>query len=256
MLRTRPRPSPLPIRLRPSPRPSLRRAPGPLPTSAAPDLDCTIKCRGVSGPDDLADIVEMDRSSYRRAAKIVREGGLVVYPTDTVYGLGCDPFNEMAVSRLFATKGRTSKPVPVLCSSLERASELVELPPRALKLATEFWPGALTIVAPLRKRIPIQLTQGSSKLGVRVPALEACLELISSCGGWLTGTSANLSGRPSARTALDASNQLGRRVDLILDGGRLEGKESTVVEVEGDKVAILRTGPIGVGGEVKGRRTS
>ena len=205
---------------------------------------------------DLAEIVEMDRSSYRRAAKIVQEGGLVVYPTDTVYGLGCDPFNEAAVSRLFAAKGRSSKPVPVLCSSPEKASELVELGPRAMKLAAEFWPGALTIVAPLRKRLPIQLTQGSPKLGVRVPALDVCLELISSCGGFLTGTSANLSGRPSARTASEASDQLGRRVDLILDGGRLEGKESTVVEVVGDRVTILRTGPIGVGDEVKGRRTS
>jgi L-threonylcarbamoyladenylate synthase len=204
----------------------------------------------------LADIVAMDRRFYGRAVKIVRDGRLLIYPTDTVYGLGCDPFSEKAVRRLFEAKGRASKPVPVLCSSLERASELVELGPRALKLATEFWPGALTIVAPLSRRLPIQLTQGGSKLGVRVPAHEACLALISSCGGWLTGTSANLSGRPSARTALEASSQLGGHVDLILDGGRLEGKESTVVEVDGDRFTILRTGPIGVGDEVKGRRTS
>ena len=204
----------------------------------------------------MTDIVAMDRGSCERASKLVRDGGLVVYPTDTVYGLGCDPFNERAIRRLFEAKGRTSKPVPVLCSTVARASELVELTPKALQLATDHWPGALTIVAPLRRRMPYQLTQGSSKLGVRVPAHEACLGLISSCGGWLTGTSANLTGRPSARTALEASSQLGRLVDLILDGGRLSGKESTVVEVVGDRVAILRTGPIGVGEQVKGRRTS
>ena len=204
----------------------------------------------------MADIVTMDLSSYERASKLVRDGGLVVFPTDTVYGLGCDPFNDGAVSRLFEAKGRTSKPVPVLCSTVERASELVELTPKALQLAADYWPGALTIVAPLRRHMPAQLTQGSSKLGVRVPAHEGCLGFISTCGGWLTGTSANLSGRPSAKTALEASSQLSRLVDLILDGGRLSGKESTVVEVDGDRVAILRTGPIGVGDEVKGRRTS
>jgi len=204
----------------------------------------------------VAEVLRIDDASIARAAAIVRRGGLVAYPTDTVYGLGCDPFNSGAVRRLFNAKGRESKPVSVLCSSAVKAGVLVDLGPRGKKLAKEHWPGALTIVAPMRKKLPPQLTQGSADLGVRVPAHRDCLLLISKCGGWLTGTSANISGRPSTRTAAEARSQLGASVDLILDGGRAGGKESTVVRVEGAEVTILRTGPIGVGNERKGRRTS
>jgi L-threonylcarbamoyladenylate synthase len=194
-----------------------------------------------------ATVVPLDHGSIAMAAGIVRRGGLIVYPTDTVYGLGCIPFDNGAVERLFRVKGRGSKPVTVLCSSIEAAGELVELNQKALDLAKAHWPGALTIVSPLRRRVPKLLNQGGSDLGVRVPAHRGCLELIGACGGWLTGTSANVSGEPSSRSAMEASNQLGDGVDLILDGGRLEGKESTVVRIDGGKVTILRTGPVGVG---------
>ncbi len=194
-----------------------------------------------------ARILPMGGASIARAAKEVRRGGLIVYPTDTVYGLGCDPLNETAVRRLFDAKERLLKPVPVMCASLEKAAELVKLDGHALDLAKEHWPGALTIVAPLRRPVPPQLTRGEPFLGVRVPAHSACRDLVASCGGWLTGTSANLSGHPSARSAAEAADQLGEAVDLILDGGRLPGTESTVVLVEGGEVTILRTGPVGVG---------
>jgi len=194
-----------------------------------------------------ADILPMGPSAYASAARVVGRGGLIVYPTDTVYGLGCDPLNEGAVRRLFEAKGRTSKPITVLCASEGKAAELVNLSPTALALAREHWPGALTIVAPLRRPVPEKLSQGTSLLGVRVPASDGCLKLISACGGWLAGTSANLSGRPSARTAEEAFKQLGAVVDLVLEGGTLKGKESTVVQVVGSAVTILRTGPVGVG---------
>ncbi len=194
--------------------------------------------------------------AFARAADVVRRGGLVIYPTDTVYGLGCDPFNEDAVARLFTAKGRKSKPVSVLCSERGKAEGLVILNDRARKLAVEHWPGALTIVAPLRRALPRLLTQGSPNLGVRVPASEVCRRIIEACGGYLTGTSANVSGLPSARTAADALAQLGEAVELVVDGGFLGGQESTVVQAVGDSVAILRTGPVGVADAVKGRRTS
>ena len=198
----------------------------------------------------------MGRAAYSRAARIVRSGGLLVYPTDTVYGLGCNPFDEAAVRRLFEAKARSAKPVSVLCSSRTKAEELVTMSPTARRLVAEHWPGALTLVAPSKKRLPAQLTQGATALGVRVPDHLGCLHLIRACGGWLTGTSANISGVGSARTASDALEQLGGSVDLVLDGGELEGKESTVVQVIGSAVTILRTGPIGVGIEATGRRTS
>ncbi len=194
--------------------------------------------------------------AFAMAADIVRQGGLVVYPTDTVYGLGCDPISEGAVARLFEAKGRKSKPVSVLCSDRGKAEDLVVLNDRAKRLAVRHWPGALTIVAPLKRALPRLLTQGSPNLGVRVPASEACLSVLEACGGYLTGTSANVSGLPSARTAADALAQLGEMVGLVVDGGFLGGQESTVVQVVGDSVAILRTGPVGVADAVKGRRTS
>jgi L-threonylcarbamoyladenylate synthase len=199
----------------------------------------------------LATVFPMDGKSIPMAAQVVRRGGLVVYPTDTVYGLGCDPLDEGAVKKLFAAKGRGSKAIPVLCSSPEKAGELVTLSPKALELGRLHWPGALTIVAPLKVPVPELLSRGSS-LGVRVPDHRLCLELIAACGGWLTGTSANLSGSPSSRSAAEASRQLGGAVDLILDGGDSRGTESTVVSVVGVAVTILRTGPIGVGKEANG----
>lgn len=202
-----------------------------------------------------ATVLPIGPRSIAEAAALVKRGGLVVYPTDTVYGLGCDPFDAAAVERLFSAKGRGSKAVPVLCGSAEKAASLVRLNPRALELAKTYWPGPLTIVAPLRTSVPVLLHSGTGNLGVRVPGLAVCVELIEACGGWLTGTSANVSGSPSSRSAADAVAQLGEKVDLILDGGMLEGKESTVVQVEGDAVTILRTGPIGVGNQVKGGRT-
>jgi L-threonylcarbamoyladenylate synthase len=181
-----------------------------------------------------------------RAARVVAYGGLIIYPTDTVYGLGCDPLNPDAVERLFVAKGRGARAVPVLCASLAEAVELVKLSPGALELARRYWPGALTIVAPLTRRLPERLHQGTGKLGVRVPGSSGCVRLIKACGGTLVGTSANISGMPSSRTAGEARKQLGSSVDLIIDGGRLEGSESTVVEVTGDDIIILRKGAIGV----------
>ena len=203
-----------------------------------------------------AHLLAMNSESIGLAAKAVRRGLLVVYPTDTVYGLGCDPLNHAAVRRLFEAKGRESKPVPVLCASAEKAEELVKLSGRAAELAREYWPGALTIVATLRRPVPPQLTQGGEYLGVRVPAHSGCLELVAACGGWLTGTSANRSGKPSAKSAGEALDELGDSVDFVLDGGRLSGRESTVVKVVRDEVTILRTGPIGVENQREGRRTS
>ncbi|HZW85364.1 MAG TPA: L-threonylcarbamoyladenylate synthase [Nitrososphaerales archaeon] len=201
-----------------------------------------------------ARVVTIDPGSIAEAAAIVKDGGVIVFPTDTVYGLGCDPFNASAVDRLFEAKHRDTKPVPVLCSDASKAAELVTLGPLSLKLAEARWPGALTIVAKLRREVSPRLTQGTGSLGVRVPDHRQCLELVSSCGGWLTGTSANVSGAPSSRSAQDAASQVGESVDLILDGGPSMGKESTVVSESEEGLTILRTGPVGVPDEMMRRR--
>lgn len=184
------------------------------------------------------------------AARIVTNGGIVAVPTDTVYGLACDPFNARAVERLFEVKGREGKPVSVLCADQRTAETLVEFSNRARDLAARYWPGPLTIVCTLRGdtqgRIPPLLHQNSGWLGVRVPDCATTLSLAEESGGAITGTSANLSGKPSCRTAEEVVSSLGGGIDAIIDGGRLAGVESTVVKVAGETIEVLRRGSLDV----------
>ncbi len=189
-------------------------------------------------------ILPFRKGSLSAAARVVKGGGIIAFPTDTVYGLGCDPLNGAAVRRIFVAKGRASKPIPVLCKDEGAARRLVELNRKGAELAKAHWPGALTIVAPLKVKVPEPLDMGSGWLGVRVPAGRDCLALIRSVGGYITGTSANISGRPSCRSAEEVIRSLGSRVDLILDGGTLSAPESTVVKVVGEDVEVLRRGNI------------
>ncbi len=194
------------------------------------------------------------REAVAEAARIVKGGGVVAIPTDTVYGLACDPSSDKAVERLFEVKNRQAKPVPVLCADNEAAGALVELNEPAARLAELHWPGALTIVAPLRKGGDLSplLHQGSGWLGVRVPRNDTCVQLAGKVGGAVTGTSANLSGRPSCRTAAEVVASLDERIRLVIDGGKLDGKESTVVKVVGETVEVLREGSVRIQeGELK-----
>ncbi len=195
----------------------------------------------------MARVVRFSEETAREAAKAVREGSLIVYPTDTLYAVGCDPANEGAVANVFRAKGRGSSPLPVLCDSTETAGRLVDLGGTAADLAARFWPGALTIVRPLTAKLPEALHQGTGWLGVRVPASKRCVGLVRDCGGSLVGTSANLSGEPTARTAAEAAAMLPVGVELYLDGGTLEGAPSTVVRVEEGRITVLRQGRVRVG---------
>ena len=185
--------------------------------------------------------------AIKEAARVVSQGGLVVYPTDTVYGLGCDPFNGNAVDRIFKVKGRPSRPMPILVSSIERAEQLVELGKVGAVLASKFWPGALTIVAPIKVNIslPENLTCGFKTLGVRVPNHNCALKLIVGAGGFLVGTSANRSGEKPSLTVEEAVNSLQQSVDIYLDGGRVVlGRESTVLDISREEPVVVREGAI------------
>lgn len=180
-----------------------------------------------------------------RCASVVKNGGVVVFPTDTIYGIGCDPYNDSAVARIFAIKGRDEKKaLPVLAYSTEDAEKIVSLGDAGKILAKRYWPGALTIVAPIvDSRISQALTAGSGSLAVRVPANKCALSLLSHCR-YIVGTSANRSGeRPlkSVQEVLDSSLE---GYDALLDGGPAEkGIESTIVDITG-KPKILREGAI------------
>jgi len=187
-----------------------------------------------------------DPAAVEEAARVVKEGGLVVYPTDTVYGLGADPFSREAVLRVYRAKERPlGKPLPVLVSGPEAAARLARVTPEARRLMDRFWPGALTIVLEALPGLPVELHGGTGKIGVRMPAHPVALELIRASGGALVGTSANLHSQPSPRTAEEALEQLDGRVDIVLDAGPAPGgKPSTVVDLTTQPPRILRRGPV------------
>ena len=190
-------------------------------------------------------IAKATQQNIRKAAKILREGGLVVYPTETVYGLACDPFNEAAVERLLKAKGREGKPLPVAASSIQKARDIAIFTKKAEKLASRFWPGPLTIVLKHKKPLPQGVTLGTGTIGIRVPDQNVAVRLAELTGGYIVTTSANKSGVPSARTAEEAEAQIGSEVDLILDAGVTPlGQSSTIVDLTQDPPKILREGPI------------
>ena len=191
------------------------------------------------------EIVEASEENIRRAAVIVRLGGVVIYPTDTVYGLGCDPANVDATRRICEIKGRADKPLPLACSDVEAAKRIVEFNPIAERLAERFWPGPLTMVLPAKVDYPIWVTHGARTLGVRVPGHPVARRLAKLSGGVIVTTSANKSGEPPPKTALEAAEQIGEEVDLILDAGPAPLKQpSTVLDLSGDELWIIRPGPI------------
>ena len=188
-------------------------------------------------------ILRADSDGLKEAAAAISGGKLICYPTDTVYGLGCDPFNVKALGALIRAKGDRTKPLPILVRGLDEAEMVGLVSYKARLLANEFWPGPLTIVLRSIDRVPV-LVAPKGTIGVRSPNNSICLSLLALCGGILVGTSANLSGRPPATSPNEAARQLGNHVDVILDGGRSKiGIASTVIDVSGD-LLILRKGPI------------
>ncbi|MBC7120086.1 MAG: threonylcarbamoyl-AMP synthase [Candidatus Methanosuratus sp.] len=177
-------------------------------------------------------IYAADQYDPKEIGEAVRRGSIIVYPTDTVYGIGCDPRNAEAVRSVFAAKRRERKPMPVLVNSLESAESLVQLGEKGRLLAERFWPGGLTIVAPLRKRLPEELTGGRRKVGVRVPRHPVAISIIEASGGTLVGTSANISGMKAARSVGEIDPDLLDKVEIVVDSGEAPvGMPSTVVEV-------------------------
>lgn len=189
-------------------------------------------------------------NSYDRqigeAARVLADGGVVAYPTDTVYGLGADILNPEAIERVFEIKGRPADaPLPVLLSGVEQLAAVVDSPPNAAhELASQFWPGALTLVMRTSLSLPAALLR-EGRVAVRVPDDPMCRRLIERLGRPITGTSANKTGCPAATTGDEVRAQLGDTVDYVLDAGRSGGGlPSTVVQVTDDEVTILRQGAI------------
>ncbi|UCG36441.1 MAG: threonylcarbamoyl-AMP synthase [Candidatus Bathyarchaeota archaeon] len=192
-------------------------------------------------------IVRATRNNIQLAAEIARKGGLVVYPTDTVYGLGCDPSNSNALQRILRVKGSEARPLPILASKLDDVERVAELTERARIISDRFWPGPLTLV--LRKKpLAEVVTFCSENIGIRIPNNQVALCLARMSGGLIVGTSANKTGAKPPCTAIDAYRQLGGNVDVFLDGGEVElCASSTVLDLTRDEPTILRNGPIKIG---------
>lgn len=181
------------------------------------------------------------------AARIIAAGGLVVFPTRTLYGLGADAANPAAVARVFAVKGRPAdKPVSVLVNSREDIPPLVmEISDAAIRLMDAFWPGQITLVFAARPSVSPVLTAGTGKIGIRIPEHPVAAAVTAALKTPLTGTSANLSGRPGADRIEHFPSALIHGVDLVLDAGRLSGGAgSTVVDVTVHPPKVLREGTV------------
>ena len=183
--------------------------------------------------------------SISRAFDILKRGGLVAFPTDTVYGVGALAFDEKAVESIYAAKDRpVEKAIPILIGGPEDLDKVtVEVPPIAAKLAARFWPGPLTLVIPKHPNLP-HVVSASPTVGVRVPDHPVARALLRAAGP-MAVTSANISGQASPKNAEEVSRQLNGRIPLILDGGKTPGGvPSTVVNCLGTEPVILREGPV------------
>jgi L-threonylcarbamoyladenylate synthase len=189
----------------------------------------------------------VSEADLRRAAELLRSGGLVAFPTETVYGLGANALDAEAVDRIFTAKGRpATSPLIVHVDSIQMAKTLVsEWPAAAGELASRFWPGPLTLVLPKKTIVPDRVTAGLDTVGVRMPAHPIALALIREAGIPLAAPSANRFTELSPTTAGHVRSALGDRVDLILDGGpSTVGIESTVLSLTGGVARLLRPGMI------------
>jgi L-threonylcarbamoyladenylate synthase len=198
-------------------------------------------------------MMRVDRAEARaprRALEMLHDGAVVVFPTDTVYGVGCRIDHPAAVRRIFELKGRGMQdPLPVLLADPAQLDEYGrDLTAEARRLAREFWPGALTIIVRRSDSVPALVAGGGDTIGLRVPDHPLPRALARELGTPIVGTSANSHGAPSPVTAQQVAFDLGDTVDLILDGGRCPiGRESTVVDATTADVRLVRQGAVSVG---------
>ena len=188
-----------------------------------------------------------DKEIYQEAGRIIRAGGLVAFPTETVYGLGGDAENPLASRKIYEAKGRPSdNPLIVHIAEISQLREIAShLPKEAEKLAEAFWPGPLTMIVDKNDRIPLETTGGLQTVAVRMPSHPAAREFIRVSGRMIAAPSANTSGRPSPTRAEHVRQDLDGRIDMILDGGPVGiGLESTIVDLTEGTPTILRPGYI------------
>ncbi len=189
----------------------------------------------------------MDMEAIEKAGRILKEGGLVAFPTETVYGLGGNALDPQASMKIYAAKGRPSdNPLIVHIAEMDRLADIAEqIPEKARLLAEHFWPGPLTMILPKKDAVPGETTGGLDSVAVRFPSDKIAQELIKAAGGFVAAPSANTSGRPSPTKAEHVEEDLGDAIDMIIDGGQVGiGLESTIVDFTEEVPVVLRPGYI------------
>jgi len=199
---------------------------------------------------EIISVEEAKKSQWEKVVAVLKKGGLIIYPTDTCYGLGAEATNPLAVDKLMAFKGeREGKPVAVAASDLAMAEEYVFLSPAAQTLAKKYLPGPLTLVCQSKHKTDPRLESDQKTLGIRIPNTPLVLAIIAALGKPITTTSANISGGASPYSRFSWEKETPRErqalVDLFLDAGELPfSPPSTVVDVSGEKIKIIRQGAI------------
>ncbi|MGY5149445.1 MAG: L-threonylcarbamoyladenylate synthase [Candidatus Nitrosopumilus sp. bin_68KS] len=188
--------------------------------------------------------VTCDKEGIQKALEIINNGGIVVYPTDTVYGIGCNPYSNEGVKKIYDIKSRDiSKPLPVLTYSTEIAEKIVSIDEYTKKIVKKFWPGPLTVIL---KLIDDDLKKSlflNEKIAIRVPNHKCTLEILRECN-FLIGTSANISGHTSFTNPDECFRNI-KNYDIFVDGGTITSKaESTIIEIENEEFKILREGSL------------
>lgn len=192
-------------------------------------------------------LTEEDKKKIEAAGDILKQGGLVAFPTETVYGLGADALNPEASKKIYAAKGRPSdNPLIVHISNMKALEKITsEIPEKAKKMAEQFWPGPLTMIFPKSEQVPLETTGGLETVAVRMPNHPIALALIDAGGGYIAAPSANTSGKPSPTKAEHVALDMDGKIPMILDGGAVGiGIESTIVDFSTEIPMILRPGYI------------
>ncbi len=192
-------------------------------------------------------LTSQQEEALQHAGEVLKKGGLVAFPTETVYGLGGDALNKESSQKIYAAKGRPSdNPLIVHIAKLEAMEAIVaEVTPQARKVAEAFWPGPLTMILPKGENVPYETTGGLNTVAIRMPSHPIAKKLIDYAGGYVAAPSANLSGKPSPTLAKYVIEDMDGRIDMIIDGGEVGiGLESTIIDLTVDPPQILRPGYI------------
>jgi len=186
--------------------------------------------------------VDCDKEGIEKTFQVIKKGGIVVFPTDTVYGIGCNPYNANAVEKIYEIKSREKiKSLPVLAYSLDTVKEIARIDTFTEKIIKKYWPGPLTLILELTDKKLKKSLNLDNKIAVRIPDSKCTLKLLEKCG-LLVGTSANISGSPPSTDPKECFKNI-TNYDVFLNGGTITSKgESTIIEIENEEIKIIRKG--------------